>query len=300
MSNMETTVKNTEKIRVPHTKQQAARRTKCVSTIVCVLYAILLMVPFYVILVTSFTSYPELMSTMEFIWWPKNFTFETYKEIFTNGAFEMLMTGFGNTLWMTMITSLSSLFFSGLAAYAYSKLKFKGREAIFMIELATMMIPTTTLTLPSYLFYDALGWSHGFLPLVIPGMFGTATTIFFLRGYMSGIPNEILEAAKIDGLGTFGVYVKILLPQAFPAFIAQFIFMFVGSYNNYMGPLMYLFDDASKYTLQLALSEIQMMYADPNQICVSVIIALVPLIVLFIIFQKFFISGLTVGGGKES
>ena len=162
------------------------------------------------------------------------------------------------------------------------------------------MIPLGAFSVISFLYYDLLGWTESALPLIIPGLFGSMNTVFFLKMYYETVPNEILEAAKIDGKGTIGVFFSILLPLAVPAFIAQFIFGFVGGYNSYMGPLLYLpQDDASTWTLQLALSKIVDIFPnDANIRCASMVLGLLPLVVLFCFCQKLFIEGIAVGGVK--
>lgn len=279
---------------------------KIIIFAVCLFYTFLLLTPFYTIFVQSFTSYSEAMSTLSFVWWPENFTFENYIDV-TQGDFiaqltgmPAILTGFLNTLWLSLVTVITGLFVSGLAAFAYAKLKFKGKEVLFMCMLVTIMIPTGTLGVPSYLFYVALGWVPGYLPLIVPSLFGGAMTIFFLRSYMMSIPTEVVEAAKIDGLGPLSTYMRIMIIETMPAFIAQFIFGFVGSYNNYMGPLLYLDpNDYGGYTLQYVLGFMKSSFGEPGQQCALALLSMIPLIILYLIFQRFFIEGIAVGGGKE-
>ena len=281
------------------------RVSKTVIFVVCVFYAILLLAPFYVIFVTSITPLVEYGSSSTFVWFPKNVSFGAYYDILfgdpmilTTGM-SSIVTGFVNTLWTSVIPCVCGLFTSGLAAFAYAKLKFKGKEKLFMLEITTMMIPTATMTIPSYVYYNAIGWGQGFLPLIIPGLFGSAGSIFFLRSYMTSIPTETVEAAKIDGLGPMGIYCKVIIPLAIPAYIAQFIFGFVAGYNNYTGPLLYLYSNPRWYTLQLALGNMQNMFGNPNQQCAAALIAILPLLIVYTVFQRFFIEGIAVGGGKE-
>lgn len=291
-------------------KERRNRKTtgiigKIVVFALLLIYAVCLMLPFYVLFVTSITPYQELMGSMSFIWWPEEVTWDAFipfistDNILADDIGIPILHGFFNTLWSTLLTTIISLFVSGLAAYSYSKIRFRGKEALFMFQLATMMIPMATMTVPSLIWYETLGWTHSWFPIIIPGLFGGATTIFFLRSYMASVPNETLEAAKIDGLGSFRIFLKIVLPQTIPAFIAQFIFAFVGGYNNYMGPLLYLSDNPQNYTLQLVVTELRTFYNQPGQVCASCLIALIPLIIVYIIFQRFFIEGISVGGGKE-
>lgn len=274
---------------------------------VLLLYTLFLYSPFYTIFATSLTGTTELLNSESFIWWPKTISTDGFKELFTYSADPDLSSGlliaFTNTLAIALVTSISSLFFSGMAAFAYSKIKFKGRNVLFFTQICTMMIPAATLTIPSLIFFNTIGWTQGwksYLPVVVPSLFGGATMIFFLRSYMTSIPDEVVEAAKIDGLSPFKTYIKIMIPEAIPAFIAQFIFSFVASYNSYLKPLLYLSDDPAHYTLQIFLNE----FSNANRgsynfLCAAALSALVPLIIIFIICQKFFIEGVTVGGGKE-
>ncbi len=277
---------------------------KIVAYTFLALYTLAILVPFYVIIVTSLTTFEELMSRLEFIWIPEQWSLEAYRTVLLDDRLAIngvssLLRGFFNTLWMTVPTMLVGLFVSGLSAYAYSKLRFKASNALYMITLATMMIPTAVLTLPSYLYYDALGWSHGPLPILIPGLFGSAGTVFFLRQFFAGIPDDLIEAGKLDGMGYFAMYVKIMIPLSVPAFLAQGIFAFVSGYNNYMGPMLYLTDSQMLWPLQLALGQMQAQYGDDNAVqCASAMVSLVPLIIVYLVCQKFFIQGVAAAGLK--
>ena len=294
---------NTAVTNVKREKKHDSPVFKTVAYIFLALYTLAILVPFYVIIVTSLTTYEELMSKLEFIWIPEKWSLEAYVTILlkdrlaVNGV-SSLLRGFFNTLWMTVPTMLIGLFVSGLAAYSYSKLRFKAKNVLYMTMLATMMIPGAVMTMPSYLYYDFLGWSHGPLPLIIPGMFGGAATVFFLRQFFSGIPDDLIEAGKLDGMGYFAMYVKIMIPLSVPAYIAQGIFAFVGGYNNYMGPMLYLIDNQMLWTLQLALGQLQAQYGDQPIQCAAAMVSLMPLIIIYIICQRFFIQGVATAGLK--
>ena len=270
-----------------------------------IFWTLFLFLPVYALLVSSITPAEEA-SASTFTWFPQHPTLQPYADIFIHDpnlskiGMPTLVYGFLNTMWITLLPVVVGLIVSGLSAYAYSKLDFPGRKIIFKIAFAVSMVPLGAFSVISYLFYDLLGWTNSALPLVIPGLFGSMNTVFFLKMYYETVPNEILEAARIDGKGTFGVFFSMLLPLAVPAFIAQFIFGFVGGYNSYMGPLLYLpQDDASTWTLQLALSKIVEIFPnDVNVRCASMLLGMVPLVVLYCFCQKLFIEGISVGGVK--
>lgn len=266
---------------------------------VFVVYALWIIVPFLVVLITSVTPEEEYLLSMKFIWAPKHLSFKAYGTVFVDNLFTPFWQAFLNTMWQVVPTTLISLFVSGLSAYAFAKIPFKGKGALFMGLLATMMIPGAVLTVPSYLFYDAIGWSDGVLPLIIPGLFGGAGVTFFLRQFFCGLPDELMEAARLDGLNDFRIYVQIVLPLTAPAFIAQGVFMFIGGYNSYQGPMLYLPNHPELSPLSLALADFQNGQAQNTmEVCASVIIALAPLLVLYCFLQKYFTQGIAMTGLK--
>ena len=271
------------------------------------IYFLILVLPFIIIIITSFASDYEISHSIGFVWAPK-FSTEGYEVLFKNdpyavGGVPSILRGFLNTLWMTTIPTVVGLLVSGAAAYVYAKVKVPGKNILFMIEIATMSIPLGAFGMVSYLFYSAIGWQKSIFPLFIPGMFGSAGTIFFLRMYFEGINKEIVEAAKIDGVGTIGIYFRMIIPLSIPAFLAQFIFAFVGGYNDYQGPLLYLVGNKSMWTLQLSMSQIVSFVGSEggykNVQCASALVGLLPMLLLYCFVQKFFIAGIAVGGGKE-
>ena len=292
-------------------KTSSKRRTKLIADIVTyiglAIYFLILVLPFIIIIITSFASDYEISHSIGFVWAPK-FSTEGYEVLFKNdpyavGGVPSILRGFLNTLWMTTIPTVVGLLVSGAAAYVYAKVKVPGKNILFMIEIATMSIPLGAFGMVSYLFYSAIGWQKSIFPLFIPGMFGSAGTIFFLRMYFEGINKEIVEAAKIDGVGTIGIYFRMIIPLSIPAFLAQFIFAFVGGYNDYQGPLLYLVGNKSMWTLQLSMSQIVALVGSDggykNVQCASALVGLLPMLLLYCFVQKFFIAGIAVGGGKE-
>lgn len=287
------------------------RTQKIFTYLVLGIYTAFVFFPILTILITSFVPSEELAVSKEFIWWPESgFTLEGYQKIFQYDMYEMLtgisglVLGFINTMWITMIPLTVGLLVSGMSAYAFSKLQFAGRERLFKLSVLSSMIPLGAFSVISYVFYSNLGWTsvNGWMPLVIPGLFGGISTMFFMRTYFDGIPNAIVEAADIDGLGVFGTYFRIMLPLSKPAFVAQFIFGFVAGYNNYLGALLFLKQTPELVTLQLYLNDIQGLFPEAgseNIYCATAILGMLPLILMYCFSQKAFISGIAMGGVKE-
>ena len=283
---------------------------KILVILALLLYAVFLFFPIITVLITSFTSTEELASTTDFIWWPENFTFDAYKAIFEYDFYSDLtgmpglVLGLVNTMWLTLIPLVIGLVVSGFSAYAFSKMDFPFKEQLFKFSVIIRSIPLGAFSVISYVFFSAIGWTgdKGFLPLLIPGMFGGLGTVFFLRLFFDGIPTSLIEAATLDGAGFFYCFTKIMFPLAKPAFIAQFIFGFVGSYNSYLAPQLYLQDQPQFVTLQLYLSQIRELFpglGNENIHMAAAILGMLPLVIIYCCLQKYFIEGVSEGGVKE-
>lgn len=274
---------------------------KVLIYIVLVLFALWILVPFSIVIVTSFKSVREA-SNPEFTFFPKEFTFDGYKGVFTYAAggegMPILIRGFLNTFMIVIPPTVLGLFCSAMSAYAFAKLRFKGKNFLFTVLLMTMMIPGTIMLTPSYMIYSLLGWVDTPLPLMIPGMFGAATCVFFMRQFYSGIPTSLIEAAKLDGMGYFKIFWKIMVPLSVPALLAQGILGFIGGYNDYFGPYLYL-QDPKWYTLQIALNSFQNTYSrNIPAMMAGAVIALIPTLIIYIVAQKYFIEGIATSGMK--
>ena len=273
------------------------------------LYTVCLVFPFLVVIITSFTTDYQLMTTTDFVWLPDPVSLEGYQILFENdpnavNGIPSLLVGFFNTMWQTLIPVVTGLAVSGLAAYAYAKYSFPGKNKFFSANVLLMTIPVTAGTV-GYLFYDAIGWTSGgaaVLPLIVPKLFGSAGTIFFIYPYVKGVPTGVIDAAKIDGMGFFSIFFRIVFPLSMPVFLAQFLFGFVTGYNNYSSALIYLASERNLWTLQLALQQIITYITGSggynNAACAATLISMLPLIVLYCFVQKFFIEGITVGSVK--
>lgn len=264
-----------------------------------VLYALFILLPFYIMLISSFKHQSETLGN--FTWWPKEgFTLEGYRNALKKvGSSTAIWEGLFNTLWIVIPPTLLGLFTSSLSAFAFSKMRFRGKKVMYAMMMATMVLPGIVTLVPSYIIWDFLGITQtaSFIPLFIPGMFGAAACVFFMRQFFFGIPDELIEAAKIDGLGYFGIFIKVMVPLSTPALLAQGILGFVGGYNDYFGPLIYLKTDYQ--TLQVALSFFPDSFpGNWPSILAANVIAILPTLIIYIAAQKYFIEGVATAGLK--
>ena len=283
---------------------------KIVIYVVLLVYTVFLFFPIITVLLTSFVPSEELATSTEFIWGSKNANLDAYISIFVNDSYRNivgmpgLVLGFINTMWLTLTPLLIGLVSAGLSAFAFSKMDFPFKERLFKFSVIVRMIPLGAFGIISYVFYSNIGWTGelGFLPLLIPGMFGGIGTMFFLRLFFDGIPDSLVEAARLDGAGFFETFFKVMFPLAKPAFISQFIFGFVAGYNSYLSPMLYLQNQPQFVTLQLYLSQIRNLFPNAgseNIYSAAAIMGMFPLIVIYCFMQRYFIEGITVGGVKE-
>ncbi|TYP78214.1 carbohydrate ABC transporter permease [Paenibacillus methanolicus] len=231
-------------------------------------------------------------------WIPNPVTWTNYADVWDKAP---LLHGFMNSAIIVVTVLSVGLFVAAMAAYAFSKFDFPFKEAIFMALLGTMMIPYSVVMIPQYIGFSELGWVDTLLPLIVPGLFGNIVTIFFFRQFMQGaIPNDLIDAAKIDGCGYFRTFTTVALPIAKPAIAAQAALGFMGIWNDFMGPLIYL-HTPEKQTIQVLIASMQSNYISnsnyPSMMAAS-IIALLPVIIVFFLAQRYFIESMAISGIK--
>ena len=264
-----------------------------------VLFALFVLFPFAIMLISSLKHKEETIGN--FTWWPElGVTLRGYWNAFEKVASSTsIVEGFFNTLWIIIPPTVIGLLVSALAAYAFAKMRFRGKKVMFGLLIATMMVPGIVTLVPSYIIWDYLGitMTAPYVPLMIPGMFGAAACVFFMRQAIYAIPDSVIEASRIDGIGPFGCFVKIVLPLVKPALLSQGVLGFVAGYNDYFGPLIYLKSDYQ--TLQIAVSVFSDRYSgDWPSILAANVVAIIPTVLIYIFVQKYFIEGITAGGEK--
>ncbi|MBM4045623.1 MAG: carbohydrate ABC transporter permease [Planctomycetes bacterium] len=226
-------------------------------------------------------------------WLPDPVVWANYKEIFTRLPFALF---FKNSFLICILATLGQLASSSLVAFGFARVRFAGREPLFLLLLATMMIPYQVTMIPVYLLFREIGWVDSFLPLIVPQFFGGAFNIFLLRQFFRTIPYDLDEAAFIDGCGKFGVYWRIILPLSKPALTVVAIFTFLWHWQDLIGPLIYL-DSLSKRTVALGLAYFRNPYEiGMHLIMAASVVALVPVVVLFVVGQKHILEGISLTG----
>ncbi|WHZ56044.1 carbohydrate ABC transporter permease [Metabacillus hrfriensis] len=271
------------------------RMVKTFVAIILILGSLLILSPIWWMIATSLKSMEEIMTyPPTFI--PKEWHWENYIDALQAGPF--LRYTF-NTLFITFFVVIGNVLSNSFIAYGFARIHFKGRNVLFAIVLATMMIPGFVTLVPQYVLYAKLGWLNTYLPLIVPAFFGSAFNIFLLRQFFLTIPNELIEAAKIDGANHLYIWWKIFIPLAMPAIATVAIFSFNGAWNDFLGPLLFL-NDETMYTLQLGLQVFKGQNATQwNLLMAGSLMVLLPVIVLFFIFQRYFIEGMNLTAGSK-
>ncbi|WP_306985609.1 carbohydrate ABC transporter permease [Alkalicoccobacillus murimartini] len=257
-------------------------------------FSILFILPFIWLVSTSLKTESQAITYPPSIL-PSPFDWGNYKEVFELVPF---LRFYMNTIIVTGFTVLGTIVSSSIVGYAFARIKGRGRNFWFVILLSTMMLPPQVTMIPVYLIFSNLGWVNTFLPLIIPAFFGNAFFIFLLRQFFKAIPKELEESAIIDGCSTFGVFWRIVVPLSKPALLTVGILSFMGSWNDFLTPLIYL-NDTSKYTLALGIQlfngQLNMQWGPMMAASTMVIL---PLVLIFFFAQKHFIEGIALSGIK--
>lgn len=255
---------------------------------------IVFFVPIAFILSGSFKVNESIYSN-PYKWLPVTPGFDNYEYILKEFG---ILSYIKNSLIVTVCTTALQCMVCALAGYGFGKLKFPGSDKLFLLCTATMMIPTTCLIIPMFLMMNKIGWVNTFLPLIIPAALTYTYGVFLFRQFVKSVPDELEEAALIDGAGSLRIFFSIILPLVKPAFVTVAILGALGSWNDYMGPLIYL-NDQSKYTAQLALGFFSGQFvSDYHLLLAAIFLTILPVIVLYLFTQKYFIQSVASSGLK--
>jgi len=205
-----------------------------------------------------------------------------------------------NSTLIALLGVIGMVASSAVVAYGFARLRWRGRDTVFILVLATLMIPQAVLVAPQYMLFKKLGMIGTFAPLWLPAWFGGAFGIFLLRQFFLGIPRELDEAARIDGCSHWGVFWRVIVPLSKPAIIVVGLFYFVGSWNDFLGPLVFL-NHQSQYTLQLGLQMFQAQHGGTpwNLVMAASVMVVAPVLLLYLLARRFFVEGVATQGLKE-
>ena len=274
-------------------RERTTSRTRWVVLhVAIILGALAMFFPFLWTFITSITPGAGFSITPRL--WPENPSFEAYATLFTERPFARVVL---NSLMLAVITTVVQLFTSATAAYAFSRLPFRGRGIVFAVYLATMMVPLQVLVVPLFAELKAFGLLNTYLGALLP-TFASAFGIFLLRQAINQVPRELDEAATLDGAGHFRVFFSIVLPNIKPALATLTIFAFMGSWNSFLWPLIVL-RDPELQTLPIALAGLQGQYTTAWDIVMAgSVVSILPMLALYIFAQKYIIQGVASSGIK--
>ena len=256
--------------------------------------ALLMLAPLYWTVVSAFKPLTEIM-TVPVTFIPLHPTLENFGGLLTQTLFAR---GMLNSTLIALANVILQVFFCSLAGFAFSKYRFRGRDVLFTMVLGTVMIPQYVTLIPNYIVMGKIGWLNTWAPLIVPGI-ANAFGIFWMRQYIATVPDEFLDAARIDGAGEFGAFWRVVVPIIKPGLVTLALFIFLTSWNEFLLPLVYL-RARELYTVQLIMANIFRTQYKTNYhwVMAAAILATLPIAVLFATLQKQFISGLTLGGLK--
>ena len=267
-----------------------------IATAIIVISAIVFMIPFYWMIRTSLMPGGEIF-LLPIRWIPSRFLWSNYPEALQAVPFLLY---FRNSVMVTFLGIIGSVLTASMVAYAFARLRAPGKDALFVVLLATMMLPFVVTLVPVYLLFRNLHWLDTYKPLIVPQYLGGgAFYIFMLRQFFATIPMELDDAAKIDGCGFFRIFWRLMLPLSKPALATVAIFSFYSNWNNFMGPLIYL-NTMEKYTLPIGLTFFVNVRGTTywNLLMAASVMVLIPCLLLFFVGQRYFVQGIALTGIK--
>ena len=261
---------------------------------VLILAGIAFILPFYWMLVSSFRPAAQFYQ-LPLPLVPNPPSLENFETLFARSNFTR---GMLNSAFLAIVSVILQVWFCALAGYTFAKLRFRGRQPLFVGILATMMIPLGVGLIPNFIIMARIGWVDTYRALIVPGI-ANAFGIFWMRQYCLSVPDELLDAARVDGAGEFGIFSRIVLPVIRPALASLAIFVFLSSWNDFLAPLVFLRSE-DKFTVQLWLSIVsrQGNVSQPALVMAGSVLASIPIVFLFATLQRHFIAGLTAGSVK--
>lgn len=282
-----------------HPKASGTRLMQGVASVIkyalLIFFAGFFILPWFWMLSTSLKN-PEELAVYPIIWIPDPIRWDNYLEAFRRAEFP-------SYLWNTMVVAfpsvLGAIISNALVAYGFARIRWPGRDLLFSLVLATLILPSFVTFIPLYLIFKNLNWINTYLPLVVPTYFGNPFFVFLLRQFFMTLPEELADAARVDGASELRIFSQIILPLSRPALAVVALFQFIGSWNDYFGPLIYI-NDKALYTISLGIANMRASYGFSNfaWIMAATCMSVLPIIVLFFFAQRTFIEGIALTGLK--
>ena len=267
---------------------------KVIVYIILILIAVVMIIPFLWMLSASIKSDREVFQMNPFVWIPENPKISNYKDIWTKIPFLKFVE---NTVYLTIVVTFLQLLTSSFAAYSFAKLHVRHKNGLFLAYIATIAMPWQVYMVPQFIMMRKMGLNDKLLAIICLQAF-SAFGVFMMKQFYEGIPDDLCEAARIDGMSEYRIYAKIMLPLSKPALSTLTIFTFVTTWNDYLGPLIYL-KTQEKKTIQLGLKMFISQYSsDYGLIMAGSVLSLVPVLIVFLCLQKYFVEGVAATGLK--
>ena len=258
--------------------------------------AFLFMVPFYWMLITALKTQTTVFSK-PIQWWPSTLHWENFVTAANYPSFPFLLFMWNSFYYSAMVT-LGTVLSCAAVGYGFARLRFPGRDILFLITVGTLMIPSIVTLIPTFVIFKTLGWIGGYAPLIVPSFFGSAFFIFMMRQFFLGLPKDLDDAARVDGAGEFRIFWQIMLPLVRPALLVMAVFTFMWTWQEFFGPLVYL-QDSNKFPLSLGLFTFRARRnTDWHLMMAGATLATLPLVIIFFIAQRYFLEGIKLTGIK--
>ena len=275
-------------------KRSPVTVTSVLTYSLLILFGFLFLIPFLWMVSTSLKPSTQLFVYPP-VWIPKPFQWSNYAEAVTTVPFFGYL---GNTLIVAASATIGVVISCPLAGYSFARLQWRGRDGLFLVTLAVLMVPSQVTMVSLFIVFSKLNLVGTFYPLILPSFFGAPFFIFLMRQFFKQLPKSLEDAARIDGCSEFRIYTRVMLPLCQPSLLTIALFRFMQSWNDFVGPLIYLSDE-TMYTLQLGLQQFKQAYnTEWSQLMAASVLVAVPIILFYFFVQRSFIQGITFGGIK--
>lgn len=276
-------------------RKRQQKLNRLITYILLLGVSVVLLAPLFWMVFTSLKPMEEVVKLPP-SFFPETLQWSNYTETIESFPFFKYA---GNTLFITFFVVLGNVVSNSFIAYGFAKIEFPGKNLLFSLVLATMMIPSFVTMIPQYVLFTKIGWVGTYLPLIVPSFFGSAFNIFLMRQFYLSINDELIEAAQIDGANHLFIWSRLMVPLTKPALITIGITSFNGAWNDFLGPLLYIHEE-DMYTLQIGLQTFQSQSSTQwNYLMAGATLVMIPTVLLFFFAQKYFIQGMDLTGGTK-